>query len=270
MLDGGMIYELNKIDKDLGNNAVMNNPELVKSIHKQYIDIGCQYITTANYGFKPRRQDNWKSLTKCACNILYSLKKEHTFNMMASIPPYYESYQDGPVNHLFCDYYRTLVDIFEPYTDYYLLETCVSINHIMMIVEIIQMKSKKPIIVSIYPNSKIKKSDLLLMTNIAGLMVNCCDFKTMLDFFKIVPNEFFAPKYFIGFYCNKIDEVSYRHSCTSKTRPKELENFKNDHEITRDEIAYFIKNYGEDAKILIGGCCGYGVEEMKILKTYLL
>ena len=131
-------------------------------------------------------------------------------------------------------------------------------------------KSKKPIIASIYPNSIIKRSDLLLITNIAGLMVNCCDFKTMLDFFKIVPNEFFAPKYFIGFYCNKIDEVSYRHSCTSKTRPKELENFKNDHEITRDEIAYFIKNYGEDAKILIGGCCGYGVEEMKILKTYLL
>lgn len=270
ILDGGMLYELNKKDKDVGDNAILNNPNLVKSIHQQYIDIGCQYITTANYGFKPRRQDNWDVLTERACNILYSLKKQNNFNMMASIPPYYESYQDGSVNKQFCDYYITLVDIFEPYADYYLLETCVSINHIMMIIEIIQMKSKKPIIVAIYPNSKIKLSDLTLITNISGLMVNCCDYQKMMNFFKIVPEVFFSPEYFIGFYCNKINETAYKDSCTNNTRPSELEKYKNDNEITEQEIIIFMEKYGKNAKILIGGCCGYGVEEMKELITLLV
>ena len=63
ILDGGMLFELNKVYNDFGQTAVLNDKNLVRKIHEEYINMGCNLITTSNYGFKPNRMNNWKELT---------------------------------------------------------------------------------------------------------------------------------------------------------------------------------------------------------------
>ena len=53
-LDGGFLFELNKEYGDLGQEAVLNAPEKIYILYKNYINLGCTYITTNNYGFKPK------------------------------------------------------------------------------------------------------------------------------------------------------------------------------------------------------------------------
>ena len=44
LLDGGMIFELNKHYNDFGQKAVIENEKLITSIYNNYINIGCKYI----------------------------------------------------------------------------------------------------------------------------------------------------------------------------------------------------------------------------------
>ena len=271
ILDGGMLYELNRYNKDVGEKAIIDNPELVKKIHREYINIGCQYITTANYGFKPHRQPNWAELTQKSCNILYELKnigEPKQFTMLASIPPFYESYQDGEITPNFIEYYETLVNIFEPYTDEYLIETAVSISHITAIIDIIKKTSTKPILVSVYPNKHISKDNIpdLGAKHIKGLLINCCSFEKMLKFLQLIPKNMFK-KHTFGFYCNKIDEERYSKMDTNLKLTPNLETFKIEGIVTETELCEYIKTIDGFAptEIIIGGCCGYGVKEMKQL-----
>ena len=55
-MDGGFLFELNKISGNYGENIINSNLKIIKNIYKGYIDCGCKYITSGNYGFKP--QDN--------------------------------------------------------------------------------------------------------------------------------------------------------------------------------------------------------------------
>ena len=36
-LDGGMIYELNKIHQDLGQKALLEEPEVIEKIYESYV-----------------------------------------------------------------------------------------------------------------------------------------------------------------------------------------------------------------------------------------
>jgi S-methylmethionine-dependent homocysteine/selenocysteine methylase len=271
ILDGGMLYELNRYNKDVGEKAIIDNPELVKKIHREYINIGCQYITTANYGFKPRRQSNWIELTQKACNILYELKNipdSKQFKMLACIPPFYESYQDGEITPDFIQYYETLIDIFEPYTDQYLIETAVSISHITTIIDIIKKTSTKPILVSVYPNKNITKDNISVLAakNIKGLLINCCSYDKMFNFLQTIPKNVYK-KHAIGFYCNKIDEERYSKIDANLKLSPNLETFQTNGIISETELYEYIKTIDGFAstEIIIGGCCGYGVKEMKQL-----
>ena len=64
-----------------------------------------------------------------------------------------------------------------------------------------------------------------------------------------------------GFYCNKIEEQEYKNKEKS-VRSKELNSCLNDDLITKEQINLFLENC-ESNNIIIGGCCGYGINEMK-------
>jgi len=87
ILDGGMLFELNKKYKDVGEYAMLYDKNLVRYIHQEYINIGCEYITTSNYGFKPNRQKNWDVLTEISCKILKSLKDNNNFTLLLVLTP---------------------------------------------------------------------------------------------------------------------------------------------------------------------------------------
>lgn len=247
-LSSGNIHELNLLQEYTNKNNDINS-ELLKKIHKKYIDIGCSNITTSNYAFTPDECINWKAYTLKSCQILYSLKKDNRFTILGCLPPYY-SQKTGFVSKKFADFYTDLIDIMDSYVDKYIIETCYCPLQLFKILNILFEKTKKKILVSINPQGKITKNHIQFLCNmeysqIDTILINCCDFNEMKAFYNtnFVGVRFW--KFSFGFYCNKTND-----------------------EIKKEELLDFILNV-KDKEILIGGCCGYTKNEMKNLINYL-
>ena len=268
-LDGGFLFELNKEYGDLGQEAVLNAPEKILQLYKSYIGLGCSYITTNNYGFKPSRMDNWQELCIKSREIFRQLKDEHPdILILGSISPFYPTYKQGPITHEFTDYYTTLIPLLE--VDGFILETQVSIIHIREICRIIHSLGYKdvPIYVSLYPDNVISEELEQLCKEyptICALLINCCSFDKMNDYYNNVIRKVLAthPSLHYGFYLNRIDEENYA-DCQHIERLQEYKSKKNDTENIKDFVEKY-RSERDKANLIIGGCCGYGVEEMREL-----
>ena len=277
LMDGGFLYELRKYYPDWGEHIIDNNPEIIEKIHQDYINIGCKYITSGNYVFKPYRQPYWDFYTEKVLNILYSLKSNNNFILLGSIPPYYESYQLGEFNENVSLYYSELKDIVSKYADKFIIETIVCPEHLYNICKILD--NSLPIIVSIYPNNNINKDHLKYIAsnyNIEAILINCCDFFAMLEYYnntiaylndlKNIKGELVK----FGFYLNKINEQEYKKTRNNiENNTMDLEIFYIEDNSDLNKIKLFLDNYTHSNNLLIGGCCGYGIEEMKQLKNII-
>lgn len=272
-LDGGFLFELNKEYRDLGQEAVLNAPEKIFQLYKSYIGLGCSYITTNNYGFKPSRMHNWQELCIKSGEIFRQIKDDHSYiQILGSIPPFYPTYKQGPITTEFTDYYISLIPLLE--VDGFLLETQVSIIHIREICRIIYYLGykDKPIYISLYPDN-ITAKDLEQLCKdyptICTLLINCCSFDKMSDYYNIVIRSVLAahPSLHYGFYLNRIDEENYAH-CQHIERLQDYKSKQND----IANIKNFVEKYRKERNnkdIIIGGCCGYGVKEMRELMEEL-
>ena len=277
LMDGGFLYELRKHSQDYGETIIDNNPELIEKIHKDYIDIGCKYIISGNYVFKPMRQENWEYYTEKVFNILHKLKENNDFTLLGCMPPYYESYTDGDFNSDVVLYYLNLKQIVDKYADKYIIETIVSYQYLYNICKILD--NGLPIIISLYPKNDITVENLVFLTqrfNIEAILINCCSFDMMEEYFNIILKGDFSRKIKFGFYLNKIDEQQYlavKNGCDNGRDDRSainLEQFYIDRDNDLNKIHDFCKKYDLSNNLIIGGCCGYGVEDMKVLKTKLI
>lgn len=268
LLDGGFLYELNKYESNYGYKLIKEKPQLVQKIHQDYIDIGCKYITSGNYPFKPSRMNDWKIASEEIISLLYALKQESNFVLLGSIPPFYESYQPGEVTGEFINYYFDLKQIMTKKIDKYLIETMVNCDQLKKICQILD---DKPLFISLYPKNDIGTKDLeylLDQYNVEAIMINCCSFEDMYEYYQRVISKIEQTyKYKFGFYLNKIDEYKYKHDRESKVEGP-LDTYAVE---TSDnpKIGKFVRKlneiYGDN--VIVGGCCGYGLEETKNLVT---
>lgn len=124
------------------------------------------------------------------------------------------------------------------------------------------------IIISLYPNNNHDNYiDEYLQLNLYGLFLNCCSVKHMKDFY----NQHLKNKNFnkikFGFYCNKIHEDEYAKDTANSLiteKQNNLQKYYSNNLSDEDEIKEFISELSYN-EIYIGGCCGYGVKEMKNL-----
>ena len=301
-LDGGMIYELNKIHQDLGQTALLQEPHTILKIYQSYLDSGANYLTTCNYGFKSLKLPNWKMLVRKSVDLLYEFKSQKSnlnssqsnlnsdsknltqssntpFKILGSLPPYFESYYDGVIDKDFISFYETLVEIMLGKVDYFLLETQVSILHIRKILEIIHNHSLRnrrqipKVMVSIYPQGNISGREIKQLVidysfMLDAILVNCGSLPKIRDYFtrEIEAIDLAKLKIKFGFYCNKIDEQGYKNYEGDKKNKVKITDFYEDSPLPCREIDLF-RNYldlkGYD--VIIGGCCGYGMKEMEEL-----
>ena len=272
-LDGGFLFELNKEYGDLGQEAVLNAPKKILQLYKNYINLGCNFITTNNYGFKPSRIDNWQELCIKSGEIFRQLKHEHPkIQILGSIPPFYPTYKQGSITTEFTDYYTTLIPLLN--VDGFILETQVSIIHIREICRIIHSLGYKdsPLYISLYPDNVTSEELEQLCKEyptICALLINCCSFDKMNKYYNNSIRTVLAahPSLQFGFYLNRIDEENYA-DCQHIERLQEYKSRKND----IANIKNFVEKYRKESNntdLIIGGCCGYGVEEMRELMEEL-
>ena len=281
-LDGGMIYELNKIHQDLGQKALLEEPEVIEKIYKSYVNSGSNYLTTCNYGYKSLKLDNWKELTGKAVYLLSNFQKKHnlvnrtnTIKTLGCLPPYFESYHVGKVDNKFRNFYWDLVSLMDGKVNYYILETQVDIQHIREILNIINLDSKKTrkVWISIYPEGEITFRELTLILNqfpnlIEAILLNCCSLEIMEKYFQrlIVPQQLAKRKIKFGFYLNKLDQEKYKNYSGDKEKKLDLTDFYDARELDYREIDRFRNELDQSGyDVIIGGCCGYGTREMEEL-----
>tara|TARA_E500000178_G_C16968515_1_gene729702 strand:- start:207 stop:1025 length:819 start_codon:yes stop_codon:yes gene_type:complete len=261
ILDGGMIFEINKKYSDYGQYAVKNDKNLIEKLYQDYINLGCNYITTCNYCFTPTKLGDWKNLCEKSINIMKKFRKNNV-KICGSIPPYFKSYHYEELNDNFCNFYNELVNIFKDKVDYYLIETSTDFRHVEKICEIIRENDKTTnIIVSLYINENNEKNiNKYFNLDIHGLFFNCCSFPDLVSFYeKYLRHKNFEGKKF-GFLCNKINEKKY----AEESDVCQLQNFKSNKNITQEKLNDFLNSLDFE-EVFIGGCCGYGVQEMKEL-----
>lgn len=268
LMDGGMIFEINKKYNDYGQEAIINDKELIDNLYQSYINLGSKYITTCNYCFTPNKimdSIGWEKYTEESIACMKKFRNDG-IQIFGSVPPYFRSYNYGDINQKFCDFYNKLIRILMNKVDFYFIETAIEFTHINKIIEIIRsIDLDTKIIVSIYPNeSNSKNIDKILKLEIYGLFINCCSFDDLKDFYcKNLKGKNFENKKF-GFQCNKIDEKKY----SVNTNIKELQCCYVDKNISKNKLNEFLKSFDFD-EVFIGGCCGYGVKEMKELSKII-
>ena len=281
-LDGGMIYELNKIYQDLGQTALLKQPEAIEKIYQSYVESGSNYLTTCNYGYKSLKLDNWKTLTEKAVELLSNFQKKHnSFNIknpikiLGCLPPYYESYYSGLVDNKFKNFYWELVEMMDGKVDKFIVETQVDALHLRAILNIINLDCKKTrkVWISIYPQGEITFRKLTLILSeyshlIEAILLNCCSFNVMKEYWEklIVPQELVKRHIKFGFYLNKLDQEKYKNYKGDKKKKLDLTDFYDARQINYLEIDRFRNKLDfQGYDVIIGGCCGYGMEEMEEL-----
>ena len=264
ILDGGMIFEINKKYSDYGQFAIKYDHSFIENIYKSYIDIGCRYITTCNYCFTPTKLEDWKDLCKTSVDIIQKFRNDE-IKVFGSIPPFFSSYQYEEINDKFIHFYDTLIKIFRNKVDYYIIETSIDFNHVNEICKMIKkLDSSTNIIVSLYINDRIE-TDItkFLDLDVYGIFFNCCSFQTLVNFYDKKLRHLSFNKKIFGFYCNKINEKSY----SKASNITELQKFKNNENIKKENLNFFLNSLNFE-EIFIGGCCGYGIEDMKELISF--
>ena len=271
-LDGGMIFELNKKYSDLGQKAIVEDPEFIKNIYKEYIESGANYITTCNYGLKSLKIKNWKYLSELALNLSVSVKEETGVKILGCLPPYHESYHDGAVTNDFLEFYKYLIELMIDKVDFFIMETQVCFKHVSAILRLLNYYDKnKYVYISIYPSGNIKKEDIINLIsdhkNISGILINCCSFDEMTNYYFENIKGIVLKQITCGFYCNLIHEKKYSNTNGNKKNNFKLTDYINVNGFPDiKKFTSFLKDMENNSeRILIGGCCGYGIKETKKL-----
>ena len=137
VLDGGLGGELIRRGWPSGGlwsaKALVEQPEIIRNVHDDYINAGARVIITNTYSTIPSyldksgMGDSYLELTEKAGRIARAAADESEFEVKvaASIPPLSESYRPDlvPEAEVALPIYGAMADCLAPFTDVYLCET---------------------------------------------------------------------------------------------------------------------------------------------------
>ncbi|MGI9324122.1 MAG: homocysteine S-methyltransferase family protein [Pseudomonadales bacterium] len=284
ILDGGMGSELIRREViprgDLWSaQALIDAPDSVLQVHRDYIAAGAEMIITNSYSTIPSYlgklglQDRYEELTALAGSLARQAANEadHAVQVAASLPPLDESYRPdlAPEDAKAMPIYRALAQALNPYADLFLCETmsCIreAVNAASAAREI--AGSQKPVYVSWTlaetPGTGLRSgesiSDAVLALarfDIGAYLFNCtspeaitqglAELRTLTDRpMGAYPNRMSIPE---GWTLDNEVSAGYR--------------------VDLDVAAYidYANRWTQDGASFIGGCCGIGPEYIRALR----
>jgi S-methylmethionine-dependent homocysteine/selenocysteine methylase len=138
VLDGGMGSELIARGIMPSNGlwsaqALLDSPEAVMAVHKDYIDAGAEVIITNSYSTIPsylskaNMSERYEDLTQIAAKLARSVvdASDHAVEVAGCLPPLGESYRHDlvPPEAESFEVYKNIVATLSPWVDLYLCET---------------------------------------------------------------------------------------------------------------------------------------------------
>jgi len=287
LLDGGMGRQLAAIgapfrQPEWSALALIEQPEAVAEVHRQYVAAGAQLVTTNCYALVPfhigqeRFDEQGVDLIRLAARLARSVADECDQSVLVagSIPPLFGSYRPDLFDAEAAPaMFAKMIDNQRPFVDLFLAETYSSIEEITALQDAC-VREAKPLWISCSVEDKAVNQGVAELRSgesiisavnsmmqhekaPAAILFNCSQPEVMQqaisDAKSVVSNE--IP---LGV-------------CANNFSPRKKEDAANEVVLNmRDDLnveryCEFAKQWQESGATLIGGCCGIGPEYIKAL-----
>jgi S-methylmethionine-dependent homocysteine/selenocysteine methylase len=285
VLDGGMGDEISKhMSGDAGGlwsaQALLDDPELVVSVHKAFIEAGAQIITTNTYATIPSYlgkaglEGRYVELTRLGGSLARRAVTEshQSVRVAGSIPPLSESYRADmvPAASEALPIYKSMVEALNDNVDMYFCETMSSANEaVNAATQAVEYGKGRPVYVAWTlnetPGSGLRSGESvdtayrsLEALDVAGFMFNCAfpeAIEAALDELRPLTDK---P---LGCYPNRTDRVDPAWTLDNDVVIEVREDLNID-----AFVAASLRCVGKGAS-LVGGCCEVGPSYIKALAT---
>ncbi|MFW5702803.1 MAG: homocysteine S-methyltransferase family protein [Candidatus Dojkabacteria bacterium] len=283
-LDGGTGRELEaqgaSIDPPLWSaNALIDDPNVVKNVHKLFIDAGSEVITTNTYAVTRYNLGN-AGMAKAQGELLdiayeqARLAKQEADNdvrIAASIPPLTETYRADLVlgeEDLKDEYEFLIGKSIANNVDILLAETLSDAKEARIIVELVEtIKAAPPLWISFTVNeqgdlrsgeslSEIAKE--LVAKGVNVVLVNCSTMQNINRSMEILGELSKKIDFQFGAYGNRYNEIR-------KDYKLELKSTELKEDLCPADYTESVKYWIQQGATIVGGCCGIGPEYIRDL-----
>ena len=285
LLDGGMGQELLRrssrvITPMWSANIMLNEPMLVRDLHREFIDGGARIITLNTYAATPQRLQRENELSQLenlhqlAMNVAkeaVELSQRNDVAIAGSLPPLVASYRPD-VSLSFEDSlasYRQLVALQSPASDLFICETMSSITEARAACTA-ALESGKPVWVALSVSDEHPEQlrsgeplkdalQVLASFDIQAILLNCSQPEAITacwDLLKVTRHK-------IGAYANGFISVDslYPGGTVEKLGIRQ--------DMSPQQYAEYAMDWARNGASIIGGCCEVGPEHIKALHSQL-
>lgn len=294
ILDGGMSRELERHgapfrQPEWSALAMIETPEIVKTVHKAFIEAGSQVITTNSYALVPFhigeerfQQDGSELVTRSALVAKEAVKESKKDAKVAgSIPPIFGSYRADLYQ---ADQIETLaspiISALAPHIDIWLNETQSLLAEslaIKALVDKIDLQNKPYWVSFTLEDSEacdqprlrsgetvVEAVNIMMAQKVDAILFNCCQPEVISEAIGIANKLIQSADHpiQIGAYAN-----AFAPQPKNATANEGLDEVRKD--LTPDSYLTWAKEWQDLGANLIGGCCGIGTEHIKVLAESL-
>ena len=285
LLDGGMGQELmarsGKQATGLwATQTMMDTPEMVQAIHKDFFDAGADIATANTYAILRDRlalfdiEDQLEALQVRACEIACRARDEHGAGLVAgSMGPTGRSYRPDLTLGVEqgTEFYAEIAELQAPYVDFYLLETMSSLTQAKGAV--LGAKSiGKPVWLSVTVDDadggRLRSGEpitgltklLVKEGNIDALLINCSTPEAVTTALQNLGR----PPIPVGAYANGFTKISEDYLADSAT----VSALDTRTDLGPEAYLGFAKQWQVCGATIIGGCCEVGPAHIKELARH--
>jgi len=283
ILDGGMGRELQRIgapfqQPEWSALALMQSPEHVKQVHRNFIAAGAQVITTNNYAVVPfhlgeeRFSERGVELTVLAGKLAREAAVDGV-RVAGCLPPLRGSFRPDRVDSsLARQHYPNIARALEPYADLWLAETMSSLDEARSAAEAVA-KSDKPLWISFTLDDDLAVQEprlrsgesleaaiaLVIEVGAEALLFNCC-----------LPEVISRALAHLGPLREKQAQElklgGYGNTFTPRNPDAEANaDLAEMREVSPAQYAELVADWERSGATLLGGCCGIGPEHIAAL-----
>jgi len=248
---------------------LIDNPELVKELHRDYFLAGAEIATTNSYAIHRDRlapfgiEDRFVALHRLACQLAVSARREHGSGLVAgSMGPTGRSYRPdlAPPAEEAAELYAEIARLQEPYVDLILCETMSSVEQARGAV-MGASDANKPVWLAVTVDdkdgTKLRSGEplteiipLLTEFKLAALLVNCSAPEAVDQAIPLLANRGVP----IGAYANGFVEIAKDFLQQGAT----VEILEKRSNLEPKTYAAFVDGWIKQGATIVGGCCEVG------------
>lgn len=287
ILDGGMGGEISARVAGSGHGlwsakALLDAPDIVVNIHREFIEAGARIILTNTYSTIPHYlgkeglAGRYEELTRLGGELARRAVAECRQDVLiaGALPPLNESYRADlvPPGSQALPIYQKLVVALQPYVDLYICETMASAEEALhAATQAVTYGDSKPVYVAWTlhetPGTGLRSGETVAQAftkvehlNLAGYLFNCTSPEAILAALPQLRKLTDKP---MGGYANRMNAVDAQWTLDNEITTGRRQD------LGTEVFVQMCQRFADAGATIIGGCCGIGPADIAALTATL-